>query len=139
MNNIDKWQKIYELNGRLKAKLNSVKSRYDSIPKNLDPTELTDWRLCTAYIDWILDNVDHNASGDFRGHEILMVLEFYFDNLGYGAKSSSVKNFDQLLDLLSALRWKKANKSPCDKSINYLAWEIIDRIAENKEARKKHD
>lgn len=137
MKNIDIWQKIYELNNRLKAQLNS-RSKYDSIPKNLDATELADWRLCTAYIDWILDTVDRTTYGDdFRGSEILRVLDFYFDKPGCGVSSSNVKNFDQLLNVLSAVRWKRIHKSSSGENINDIAWEIIDRIEENKEARIK--
>ena len=137
MKNIDIWKKIYELNCRLKAQLNS-RSKYDSIPKNLDATELADWRLCTAYIDWVLDTVDRTTYGDdFRGSEILRVLDFYFGKPGCGVSSSNVKNFDQLLNVLSAVRWKRTHKSPSGETICDLSWEIIDRIAENKEAMKE--
>lgn len=144
MKNIEVWQKIYELNCRLKAQLDSS-SRYDGTPKNLDATELSDWRLCTAYIDWVLDTVDRMSCGsDYRGdevlrvwNEILRVLEFYFDNPGRGVMSSSVKNFDQLLNLLSSIRWKRANKESTCKRHDELSCEIFDRIAENKEARKE--
>lgn len=140
MKNIDIWQKIFDLNGRLKAQLNSVRSRYDSIPKNLDATELADWRLCTSYIDWILDTVGRMSYGsDYHGDEvlkvwdeILRVLEFYFDNLDGGVSSSTVKNFDQLLNLLASIRWKRSNKESSCKSHNELSCEIFNRIAENK-------
>ena len=144
MKNKEIWQKIYELNCRLKAQLNSD-SRYDTIPKNLDATERSDWRLCTAYIDWVLGTVDRMSYvSDYHGdevlgvwNEILRVLEFYFDNSNSGVSSSTVKNFDQLLNLLSSIRWKRANKESTCKRHDELSCEIFDRIAENKEARKE--
>jgi len=140
MKNIDMWKKIYELNCRLKGQLNSD-SRYDGTPKNLDATEFSDWRLCTAYIDWVLETVDRMAYvSDYHGdevlgvwNEILRVLEFYFDNSGSGVSSSNVKNFDQLLNLLVSIRWKMVN----NKSNNDVSCEIFKRIAENKEVRKE--
>ena len=138
MRNKEIWQKIYELNCRLKAQLNSS-LRYGSIPKNLDATELSDWRLCTAYIDWVLETVDRMAYvSDYHRDEvlgvwdeILRVLEFYFDNPDSGVSSSTVKNFDQLLNLLVSIRWKMVN----NKSNNDVSCEIFKRIAENKELK----
>ena len=140
MKNIEIWKKIYELNSRLKAQLNSS-PRYGSIPKNLDATEFSDWRLCTAYIDWVLETVDRMAYvSDYHGdevlgvwNEILRVLEFYFDGPNCGVSSSTVKNFDQLLNLLVSIRWKMVN----NKSNNDVSCEIFNRIAENKEVRKE--
>ena len=142
MRNKEIWQKIYELNCRLKTQLKSD-SRYDTIPKNLDATERSDWRLCSAYIDWVLDTVDRMSyDSDYRGDEvlkvwdeILRVLEFYFDTPGSGVSSSTVKNFDQLLNLLSSIRRERSNKESSCKNHGELSCDIFERIAENKQLR----
>ncbi len=109
----------------------SYEGRPKSIEKHdfLEPQDIADWRLCSAYIDWFLavDGEESVYNVSFMRNVIDSSLESFIENFEKRPNSVSVKKFDQLLAILSLGRWKamKVNTSRLD--ISDLQKEIFAR------------
>ena len=75
--------------------------------KFLDDTDVDDWRLCSAYIDWVI-------SAAFRIDYILdesvsiafSVLDSFINIFEKKPSSSFVRDFQKLLIILSLRKWQ---------------------------------
>ena len=105
-------QKIAGLNRDFKKALDLFESRDCDIYYILGQTVFADWRLCAAYIDWLL-TIDLKQKEFLFGSYKKVIIEVLEDFVGKWLKeetteniSTDIKNFDQLLSLLSLMRWE---------------------------------